>query len=325
MAGKKRIAYLDLTKLWAIFLVCTGHAFTMLSVGDQSVVCRMLCTFHMALFMLISGYFSHHSLTMSFVPFIRKKALQLLLPTVAYVSLNLLATWLTTGSCPVGFIRNEAIGGMWFLRTLFACYLFVWLVLRLPGALWLKIIGSIVFALLFPHGYYLQFNYMLIFFWLGYVMKGHDGWLQTYMGGALVVSLIVFLFVPWRGPAALTYDVLFHDPLQLPVQFIGGLAGSILSITLMMVISKVLSGKWKDLLANVGCYTLAIYGLQGVLLQNVVEKIWSIDEKVCPIDIQQYIVAPFIGVLTVLVCYGVGKVAERKKLTALVLLGKKLA
>ena len=140
-----------------------------------------------------------------------------------------------------------------------------------------------------------------------------------------MVSLIVFLFVPWHGPAVLSYDVLFHDPLQLPFQFIGGLAGSILSITLMMVISKVLSGKWKDLLTNVGCYTLAIYGLQGVLLENVVEKIWSIDEEVCPMDIQQYIVAPIIGVLTVLVCYGVAKLAEKNKLTALVLLGKKLA
>ena len=325
MAGKKRIAYLDLTKLWAIFLVCTGHAFTMLSVGDQSVICRMLYTFHMALFMLISGYFSHHSLTMSFVPFIRKKTLQLLLPTVAYVSLNLLATWVTTGSCPLDFVRNEAIGGMWFLRTLFACYLFVWLVLRLPGALWLKIIGSIVFALLFPHGYYLQFNYMLIFFWLGYALKEHDSWLQAHAEGALLVSLIVFLFVPWHGPAVLSYDVLFYDPLQLPVQFIGGLAGSILSITLMKLICRVLSNRCKEMLANVGCYTLAIYGLQGVLLQNVVEKIWSIDEEVCPIDLQQYIVAPIIGVLTVLVCYGVAKLAEKNKLTALVLLGKKLA
>jgi len=217
MAGKKRIAYLDLAKLWAIFLVCTGHAFTMLSVGYQAQVFGILYTFHMALFMLMCGYFSHHALSMPFGPFVKKKALQLLVPTVVYVCLNLLATWAVTGDCSLGYIRDEAIGGMWFLRTLFACYFFAWLVLRLPGTLWLKIIGSIVFALFFPHGYYLQFNYMLIFFWLGYVMKGHDNWLQAHVGGALVASLIVFLLVPWHGPAVLTYDVLLHDPLQLPV------------------------------------------------------------------------------------------------------------
>lgn len=321
MVEKNRIAYLDFTKLWAIFLVCMGHAFTMLSVGYDALPCRMLYTFHMGLFMLMCGFFSHHALSMPFRPFIKKKALQLLVPTVAYVGLNLLATWVVTGSCSMGFIRNEAVGGMWFLRTLFACYFFAWLVLRLPGALWLRIIGSIVFALLFPHGYYLQFNYMLIFFWLGYAMKGHYGWLQAHVGGAFVVSLLVFLLVPWHEPVVLTYDVLFYDPLQLPVQFIGGLSGSILSITLMMLISKVLSSGWKDNLANVGRYTLAIYGLQGVLLQYVVERVWSIDESVCSANVQQYVVAPVIGVLTVLVCYLLARLFTRNRITAQLFLG----
>lgn len=73
MTEKKRIAYLDLTKLWAIFLVCMGHAFTMLSVGPSALPCRMLYTFHMALFMLMCGFFSHHALTMPFGAFVKKK------------------------------------------------------------------------------------------------------------------------------------------------------------------------------------------------------------------------------------------------------------
>ena len=140
-------------------------------------------------------------------------------------------------------------------------------------------------------------------------------------GGKLVVSLLIFLLVPWHGPAVLTYDVLFHDPLQLPVQFIGGLAGSIMSITLMMLICRVLSCNWKDRLADVGRYTLAIYGLQGVLLQNVVERIWSIDESVCSANVQQYVVAPIIGVLTVLVCYLLARLFARNRITAQLFLG----
>lgn len=101
------------------------------------------------------------------------------------VSCNLLVTRLVTGSCPMWFIYRESIGGMWFLRTLFTCYLYAWLFLRLYGALWLKIIGSIVLALFFPHGYYLQFNYMIIFFWLGFVMKRYDSLLKTHRGGGI--------------------------------------------------------------------------------------------------------------------------------------------
>ena len=317
----KRIAYLDLAKLWAIFLVCTGHAFQMLSVGDGAVVWRMLYTFHMALFMLMCGYFSHHALTMPFGAFVKKKALQLLVPTVAYVCLNLLATRVVTGGCPVGFIHNEAIGGMWFLRTLFACYLYAWLVLRLPGALWLRIVGSIVVALLFPHGYYLQFNYMLIFFWTGYVMKGHDGWLKAHVGGVTAASAVGFLLVPWRGPAVLTHDVLFHDPLQLPVQFVGGLSGSLLSIGLLMLVCRLFRGGWKDRFADVGRYTLAIYGLQGVLLQNVVVRLANIDAAVCPAGVQQFVVAPAIGAATVAVCYGIARIMKKNKVTAKVMLG----
>lgn len=148
-----------------------------------------------------------------------------------------------------------------------------------------------------------------------------DGCKLTW-GGALVVSLIVFLLVPWHGPAVLTYDVLLHDPLQLPLQFVGGLAGSILSITLMMLISRVLSGRWKGRLAKVGRYTLAIYGLQGVLLENVVEKIWSIDETLCSLDVQQYVLAPVIGALTVFVCFCFAKAMENNKIAALLFLGK---
>ena len=75
-------------------------------------------------------------------------------------------------------------------------------------------------------------------------------------------------------------------------------------------------------MADVGRYTLAIYGLQGVLLQNVAERIWRIDENVCSPDVQQYVVAPVIGVLTVVVCYGVAKLVERNKVTARVMMGK---
>lgn len=116
--------------------------------------------------------------------------------------------------------------------------------------------------------------------------------------------------------------MLLHDPLQLPLQFVGGLAGSILSITLMMLICRAISGGWKDRLAKVGRYTLAIYGLQGVLLENVVEKIWSIDETVCSPDVQQYVLAPVIGALTVFVCFCFAKAMERNKITSLLFLGK---
>lgn len=91
-----------------------------------------------------------------------------------------------------------------------------------------------------------------------------------------------------------------------------------------MLLGKVLSSGWKDRLANMGRYTLAIYGLQGVLLQYVVERIWSIDESVCSANVQQYVVAPVIGVLTVLVCYLLARLFTRNRITAQLFLGTSL-
>lgn len=318
----KRITYLDLVKLWAIFLVCMGHAFGMLSVGHGALPCRMLYTFHMGLFMLICGFFSHHSLLMPFAPFLKKKALQLLVPTAVYVCLNLFSTWVVTDSCPMYFMRNEAIGGMWFLRTLFACYVYVWLVLRLSGAVWLKGMLSIVVALLFPHGYFLQFNYMLIFFWVGYALKGREQIFRKNLGVVFVASLMVYLNVPWQEPQVLTYDVLLQHPLQLPIQLAGGLGGALLSLAVINFLGQIFEGRWCDKLAKMGRYTLAIYGLQGVLLQNVVERLCYIDGHLCSPSIQEFFVAPLVAAATVWICYAIARLLERNKMTAMLFLGK---
>ncbi|WP_224163831.1 hypothetical protein [Prevotella lacticifex] len=119
----------------------------------------------------------------------------------------------------------------------------------------------------------------------------------------------------------LTHDVLFHDPLQLPVQFVGGLSGALLSIGLLMLVCRLFRGGWKDRLADVGRYTLAIYGLQGVLLENVVVRLANIDAAVCPAGVQQFVVAPAIGAATVAVCYGIARIMKKNKVTAKVMLG----
>lgn len=144
---------------------------------------------------------------------------------------------------------------------------------------------------------------------------------ESTRGGVTAASAVGFLLVPWRGPAVLTYDVLFHDPLQLPVQFVGGLSGSLLSIGLLMLVCRLFRGGWKDRFADVGRYTLAIYGLQGVLLQNVVVRLANIDAAVCPGGVQQFVVAPAIGAATVAVCYGIARIMKKNKVTAKVMLG----
>lgn len=76
-----RLLYMDLAKAIAIILVCVGHAY--FSGGmDNSYVVSIIYSFHMALFMMMCGFFSHHSLRLRLKPFLSKKVRQLLIPAL---------------------------------------------------------------------------------------------------------------------------------------------------------------------------------------------------------------------------------------------------
>lgn len=66
---KERVLYLDVSKFFAILLVCIGHAYYM-TIGIESNVRNVIYLFHMPLFMIISGYFSVHTYQKRMMPFL---------------------------------------------------------------------------------------------------------------------------------------------------------------------------------------------------------------------------------------------------------------
>ena len=83
---KNRIPYIDNIKCFAIICVMLGHALQYLE-GDrlENVYSfNFIYTFHMPLFMMVSGYFFSSSLRLSFGDFIKKKFTQLLLPGLTW-------------------------------------------------------------------------------------------------------------------------------------------------------------------------------------------------------------------------------------------------
>ena len=81
----KRLPYFDVLKLFAIFLVLWGHCiqYFLSSQYSDEPVYRYIYSFHMPLFMMISGYFSASSMRLHFTELITKKSRQLLLPCVS--------------------------------------------------------------------------------------------------------------------------------------------------------------------------------------------------------------------------------------------------
>ena len=173
---------------------------------------------------------------------------------------------------------------MWFLRTLFFCYVYIYLVKRTGYHNFIVAVGSIVLALVFPHGYFLQFNWMLIFFWIGYFLRYYREIYAKYQASVTLISLSIFiLFGVHEVPKVLTYQVLFSTPWQLFSQFITGLSGS-----------------------------LSLFGCISYL---------HINTMFLPYWITDFIIAPLIGLFTVITCYYCILVLKRVKIINLLMFG----
>ena len=213
-------------------------------------------------------------------------------------------------------VKSELIGGMWFLKTLFCCFVFTYIAKRIGKNDFVTAIGSIVFALLFPHGYFLQFNWMLIFFWTGFFLRSYSKAYERYRLIVTISSLLIFvLLCDHIVPQVLTYEVLFHHPLQLPRQYITGLSGSLSLIGCTYYVCKWLKEQtWLiNSLAEIGTYTLGIYGLQVIVLEKLltgkvhINNIFFMDWEL------DFIIAPFVGFISVLLCYALIQILKRSK------------
>lgn len=123
----QRLQTFDLLKTFAIFLVVWGHCIqhTFQSYYANEPVYRIIYSFHMPLFMIISGYFATSALQLPFKDFIKKKFFQLIVPSVTWGLLNLILIILYRlykGENLLNNIYNIANNSFWFLKSLFLCF-----------------------------------------------------------------------------------------------------------------------------------------------------------------------------------------------------------
>ena len=112
MAQNNRIFYFDALKAFAILLVIIGHLplYVYQKYGvEASLLGAAVATFHMHLFMMISGYFTNiHKIHLG-------KRAKYLIPFFVF---GVLYAYLA-GSDLINFLTSEAKGGYWYLLVLF--------------------------------------------------------------------------------------------------------------------------------------------------------------------------------------------------------------
>lgn len=309
MAKGKRIVYLDLVKLFTIYLVILGHVIARMVTGYafDNKLCFFVYSFHMPLFMMLSGYFvSSMSGEIPLINITTKKAKQLLLPAITCTAICLFYMWLVRENVNV---RDEIIGNSWFLKTLFVYYTLFSLFKRLPFNDWILCITSCALLFVIPRCSTMQINLLFPYFWGGYMMKKYKilekisfSWKYTIL---FVVSFgtLYYLQRYWNIPNYIEINIpsILGKSHLILFRYCVAFTGCLATISTISVIYKTYKNKALiTTCAKFGQWTLGVYVLQNILVENIftdtlawyVESEWLLD----------LIIAPLLSLAFLIVC-----------------------
>lgn len=124
---KQRIDYIDRMKGMAIFLVVMGHVYGMAFAQSDDVAYRVISSFHMPLFMFLSGLVACSGVVAPYwgIGKLSKKLKGLLLPLVVFgmsFTMTFSKDFLTGLIGLIGFLESPNKNGYWYLMTLAVFY-----------------------------------------------------------------------------------------------------------------------------------------------------------------------------------------------------------
>lgn len=206
--NNNRFFWVDCLKVFAISLVVLGHSVQTLDVDyQQNILFRYIYSFHMPLFMFISGYLSYRGKEGITFRTVKKRFFQLLVPFVSFPILLCLLKGKADSIFSVlisTFYTTDT--GLWFLHALFFIVLITYGTQALACRLKIKeeiVSFVVVYGLNFLQymtaysalgTYFIAIH--LIHFTLGYYLKKHESLVYKH---SLSIFWICFLFYAFNG------------------------------------------------------------------------------------------------------------------------------
>lgn len=342
MNQTKRDNYYDYLRGIAIFLVFLGHS---LQYGHgesylhsqlfwQSPYMKVIYSFHMALFVLISGYFSFFSIKRhGNLPFIKKRLI-LSVPNITWTAvLMVMMKVIGRNVYPIDFIRNM-FDCFWFLWTiLFSSLLLTFIEFIIPKKLRLISYIAIFFIFLFtPDGIWLYAHkYMFYYFVFGYYAGKMDFFQQLKNKKICMISFLTWAFLLlfynkesyiYTSKFSLLNRGGYKQSLHIfgvdAFRFIIGFAGCffIISITLLL---------WNKINHDKNCLTntLVILGRNSLPLYIISRYIYSYGVYRLPIPVQPMLItSAILSIIMLGICYLFYLIINRNKLLSFLVIGK---
>lgn len=325
-----RIRSFDMLKLFAIFLVIWGHSILWFISSDpiESAIYRDLNAFHVATFMMISGYFSSSSMNKDFKTFFTRKFMQLIYPclvwgVIVWISLKLIILIRTgfLGYDILSFIEDIYwFGNFWFLRSCFICYCLAYIFRHILKRFW--IIGSLIISQLI-FSFFVPFMYPC--FLVGLLLRENKLlWGKMLSLSFLLIVVFCMMLFLWNkdlwilshGLSVDLADIRMFDVVKIALgRLYRLLLGMVGGISLIFIFHKYFNvgknGKIGNLLLDWGKYTLEIYIMQAILLEMILSRFVNFDG--IPLSLYYYIVSPLVSVIILIICISLIKLFYRSK------------
>lgn len=335
--SRVRIPYLDFLKFFAIASVLLGHSVEQTTGNDfwDNPIWAFIYTYHMPLFMLLCGYFFGSSLKLSFFAMLKKKFVQLVIPSIsAWVLMFLFVT--LTGYNPYPEIVDLSwlgfMNAVWFLKCVFFCYLIGWISVKSMRNVWIAALTSTVLTHFIPLFSIDSVNFMLPMFWAGYLCNLYQPWIDRhrttlltgtsvafalmlpYWSGRLTVYMVPIEFFDWN-----TYSFDMHNLYVALYRMAIGLAGSmVFFLASPWVYERIKNWRITPTLDRLGKCTLGLYWTQTFLL----ECTWHSIGLYVSTGTSAW-VAPLIALAELVICYQTVLFIRKNKYTRLLFLGEK--
>ncbi len=332
-----RLILFDSLKLFAIFLVLWGHTIQYLlstEFADEPVY-RMIYSFHMPLFMMITGFFFAKTFKSGFINTTLKKFRQLIIPALVWSVLFSVLKTLKTGMPSLDYIIANISNGFWFLKSAFICCLLGYPICKFLN--YRVLLGGVIFCFSqTPFDSSLQISFMFPCFYCGMFLQ----WKYKYVRKMkLSIPLMITGIIAVLGNLALdselyrlTFDAIYLRPVWQDASVIMlRLFRIILGISVSLFIIFAFEGITRKMLeyttlnkviVMLGSETLGIYILQSYLLEYLMARHLNFDNM--PFATFNFVVAPAISLIILLISICIIKTLKTNRYFAAILFGSRI-
>lgn len=301
MNEKPRNVFLDIVKAFAIICVVLGHCIqygsgnTYLTESSffNNVLFKVIYSFHMPLFMIVSGYLFAYSVNKkTYTELIASKVNTLLIPIVFWSLIPFGISILKQINNEHQYIYwcgkyiNILLHNLWFLWAIFWCSVIVTLVKKIfKDSKWIYLVGFVMTFIAPDVLNLLLYKYMYPFFIIGYFYNkdGYDMKLKEIsqkrisMILAGITFVILFSFYNYDSYIYTSgYKIIQKNFLEQILidfyRFIIGLVGSIFILLVLYRITKHIKGI-KKIIIYIGQNTFGVYIISQFVFSYVINRI----------------------------------------------------